>query len=241
MFRTRRARVLAVTLSCAMLLLTTMLGVNASLAVFSDSENVNANTAAKAIFPAERVTPAFIVGDASAGGSPVDRSSQFGFAADSRTITSSAWSTAFSSSSYLDFDLNASLPAGLAASTASFEFRFASAAGGGTACFYFEVRRISTGAVLGTYGSSGTPLACVAGTTLNQTTSSIASSVTTTDLLNDLRIRVYGRDSGSNGMILDRATVSGTTPYASYTLYPVRYTDAADTTATTLPWELAGP
>lgn len=241
LFHTRRGRVLAVLLSVSVLALSGAVGLQASLALFSDLHAGTGDFGSKAIFPGERVAPAFIVGDASGGGAPVDRSSQFGFSADGRTVTSSAWSTAYAAGRYLDFDLNASLPAGLAVSTASIELRFSSAAAGATACYYLEVRRMSTGAVLGTYGSSGSPIACVTGTTLALSTTSIVSSVGSTDVLNDLRVRVLGKDSGSNGMVIDRATVSGSTAYATYTLYPVKYTDTADTTPDVIPWELAGP
>jgi hypothetical protein len=237
----RRGRLLAVAASIAILALSAGVGLQASLALFTASGAGTSFIGAKAIFPGERVTPAFVVGDASGGGAPVDRSSQLGFSADGLTFTSSAWSSAFTGSRYLDFDLNASLPGGLAVPTASFEFRFSSAAAGATACYYFEVRRISTGAVVGTYGSSGSPIACVAGTTTSFSTTSIASAVVSTDDLNDLRIRVLGDDSGSNGMVLDQATVSGASDFASYTLYPVRFSDAADGTATVARWELAGP
>jgi hypothetical protein len=40
-------------------------------------------------------------------------------------------------------------------------------------------------------------------------------------------------------MVLDQATVSGATDFATYTLYPVRFSDAADGTATVARWELA--
>lgn len=237
----RRGRLLAVTASIGILVLGAGVGLRASMALFTSSDVPTGFLGTKAIFPGERVTPAFVVGDASGGGASVDRSSQFGVSADGRTITSSAWSTVFSSSRYLDFDLNASLPGGMAVSSASFEFGFASTAGGATACYYLEARRISTGAVLGTFGSSGTPVACAAGTTLTLSTTSVASAVTSTDILNDLRIRVLGRDSGANGTVVDRATVSGATASGSFTLYPVRFSDAADATAATGPWELAGP
>jgi hypothetical protein len=237
----RRGRSLAVLASIATLVLGAGVGLQASMALFTASDSGIGVIGAKAIFPGERITPAFVVGDASAGGASVDRSSQLGFSADGRTFTSSAWSSTFSGGRYLDFDLNASLPGGLAVPTASFELSFSSAAAGATACYYFEVRRISTGAVLGTYGNSGSPIACVAGTTLSVSTTSIASAVVSTNTLNDLRVRVLGDDSGSNGMVLDQATVSGATNFASYTLYPVRFSDAADTTASVSVWELAGP
>ena len=137
----RRGRLLAVVSSIAVLVLSSMVGLTASLAVFTDTGAPGAVLGTKAIFPGQRVTPAFTVGDASGGGAVVDRSSPLGYAADGRTVTSSAWLTGFSGARYLDFDMNASLPGGLAVSAASFEFRFASA-GGGSACAYFEVRRI---------------------------------------------------------------------------------------------------
>jgi hypothetical protein len=240
-FTDRRGRLVAVAASIGILVMSAGVGLQASLALFTSSGSGTSFIGAKAIFPGERITPAFIVGDASGGGAPVDRSSQLGFSADGLTFTSSAWSTSYSGSRYLDFDLNASLPGGLAVPTASFELSFSSATAGATACYYFEVRQISTGTVLGTYGSSGSPIACVTGTTLSLSTTSIASVAISTDVLNDLRIRVLGDDSGSNGMVLDRATVSGASDFASYTLFPVRYSDAADSTPIVARWELAGP
>ncbi len=237
----RRGRVLAVVVSIVILVASAGAALQTSMALFSASGNGSGLLGTKAIFPGERVTPPFSVSDASGGGAAVDRSTPLGFSADGLTFTSSAWSTAFTSTRYLDFDFNAPLPAGVAVSSVSFELRFASVAAGSTACYSFEVRRISTGAVLGTFGSSGSPTACVTGTTLTLSTASIASVATSTAILDDLRIRVLGRDSGSNGMVLDRATVSGATPYASFTLDPVRFVDAADTTANTAPWELAAP
>jgi hypothetical protein len=211
-----------------------------STALFSDSAQSTTEISAGRIFPGIRTTTAFAVRDASAGGSEADRSSPFAFAADGRTITTGAWDTAFASDRYLQFDLNAPLPAGLGASSVSFGFTFASASTSGTTCTYLEVRRISDNAILGTYGSTGTPLACVTGTALTSFGQSL-SVVATTDGANDLRIRLYGRDSAGVGSEIDEATVSGSTPYSSFTLYPVRYTDAATAAPVTVPWELQGP
>jgi type II secretory pathway pseudopilin PulG len=237
--RTRRGRVLAVMLAGAVLVLTAAVGLQTSLAVFSDAEAVAAQAQAKAIFAGERVTSAFDVSDRSSG-SAVNRSSSFAVASDVLTTTTSAWSTAFSGSRYLEFDLNSPMPGGLALSAGTFTFRFASAAGGGTACYYFEVRLASTSAVLATHGSSGTPLACVTGTT-QATTSTAIASVTGTDISNDLRIRIYGRDSAGSAMVIDRAVVTASTAYNAFTLFPDRFVDAADTTVDIIPWELSGP
>jgi hypothetical protein len=69
---------------------------------------------------------------------------------------------------------------------------------------------------------------------------SLALGVSSTDAANDLRIRVYGYDSAAAASTLDEATVTGSTPYTSFTLYPIRYTDAASGTPVSVPWELQG-
>ena len=210
--------------------------VGLSLAIFTAQAQPVAVFGTKALFPGERVTPAFQVGDASSG-SEVDRSNVFAFPADSLVTTTSAWSMAFATDRYLEFDLNDSLASGVAVSAATFDLTLASS-GAGQACYYIEVRRISTGAVLGTYGSSGTPLGCVTGTTLTSFSTSIASAATTTSIANDLRVRVLGRESGGAAMVIDEATVGGATAYQAFTLYPVMFRDAADTTPDLIPWGL---
>jgi hypothetical protein len=209
-----------------------------SLAVFTAQPEEQAIFGSKALFPGERDTPAFHVGDSSSG-TVVDRSSSFAFAADSLTTTTSAWSNAFAANRYLEFDLNDSLAPGVAVTSATFNFRFASS-GAGQACYYFEVRRISTGAVLATHGSSGSPVGCVTGTTQAAFSTSIPSHATTS-IANDLRVRVFGRESGSGSMVIDVSTVGGTTAHQAFTLYPVMFRDVADTTPELIPWGLAVP
>jgi hypothetical protein len=210
-----------------------------SLALFSAQQEGEAVFGAKALFPGERVTPAFQVGDSSSG-SEVNRSNSFAFASDGLTTTTSAWSTAFAAGRYLELDLNDSLASGVAVSAATFDLRFASS-GAGQACYYFEVRRISTGAVLGTYGSSGTPVGCVTGTTQTAFSTSIVAALTTTSIANDLRVRVLGKEAGSGAMVIDLATVAGSTALQSFTLDPVVFRDAADTTPEIIPWGLDLP
>jgi hypothetical protein len=210
----------------------------ASLAMFTGHQNGTAVFGTKALFPGERVTPAFAVSDASSG-SAVDRSSPFTAAGDGLTATTSAWSAAFDGSRYLEFDLNSSLAGGVAVSGATFNLRVASG-DAGQSCFYLEVRRISTGAVLATQGSSGSPAGCVTGTSASTFAVSIGG-VSSTDIANDLRIRVYGRESLAGPMVVDLATVSGSTPYQTFTLSPVVFRDAADTTPDVQPWALDNP
>lgn len=212
--------------------------VGLSLAIFTAQQDGESVIGTKALFPGERVTPAFQVGDASSG-TEVDRSSSFAFSGDSLTATTSAWSSAFASDRYLEFDFNDSLASGVAVSSSTFDLSLASS-GAGEACYYFEVRRISTGAVLGTHGSSGSPVGCVTGTTPGSFSTAMPS-LATTSIANDLRIRVFGRESGSSPMVIDLANVAGTTLHQAFTLYPVMFRDAADTSVESIPWGLDLP
>jgi hypothetical protein len=236
--RISRGRILFVVAAIAGLASVAVATVGLSMALFTAQAQPQAVFGTKALFPGERVTPAFVVGDASSG-SEVDRSSPFALAADGLTMTTSAWSSSFATNRYLEFDLNDSLASGVAVSSPSFELRFASS-GAGQACYYLEVRRISTGAVLGTYGSSGSPVGCVTGTGLTSFSTAIPA-VTTTSIANDLRIRVFGRESASAATVIDLTSVGGSTAYQTFSLYPVMFRDAADTTPELIPWELAVP
>lgn len=227
-----------VVVSIAMLVSVATTAIGVSLTVFTAQEEQQAGFGAKALFPGERVTPAFEVGDSSSG-TEIDRSSSFAFASDSLTTTTSPWATAFATNRYLEFDFNDSLALGVAVSPATFNFTFASS-GSGQACFYFEVRRISTGAVIGTHGSSGTPLGCVTGSSLAVFSTSVPS-VTTASIANDLRIRLFGKESADASMVIDLATVGGSTPHQTFTLYPVMFRDAADSTPEIIPWGLEAP
>jgi hypothetical protein len=233
-------RVLAISLLLALIVVGSVaLGaVGFSLAVFTSQVEGEAVFGAKAQFPGERVTPAFVIGDASSG-SEIDRTSPYALAADGLTTTTSAWSSAFAADRYLEFELNDPLASGVTVTAATFELALASS-GPGQACVYLEVRRISSGALQATHGSAGSPLGCVTGTTPGTISTGIGS-VTTTNLANDLRIRVFGAESGSAPMVIDMATVGGATPYQVFTLFPVLVRDAADTTVDTVAWGLALP
>jgi hypothetical protein len=233
-----RRQALTVVAAIAVLASVAIATVGLSLALFTARAEPQAVFGTKALFPGERVTPAFQVGDSSSG-TEVNRSSSFAFAADGLTTTTSAWSTAFAAGRYLEFDLNDSLASGVNVTSASFGFTFASS-GAGQACYYFEVRRISTGAVLGTYGSSGSPIGCVTGTTQTSFATSIPA-VASTSIANDLRVRVFGKESASAAMVIDVATVAGSTAYQAFILYPVMFRDAADTTPELIPWGLDVP
>ena len=170
-------------------------------------------------------------------GRSVNSSAQYAFASDSRTFNTGNWSSSFSTSRWVDFDMNAPLRSGQTVTGANFNFRRAATQSGDTLCFYFEVRRISTGAVLATHGSSGSPVGCVTGTT-QTTTSTPIPSINTSVLAGDVRIRVYARNTGSRPASIDLATVTGTADSTAFTLHANRYNDAADGSATLFPWSL---
>jgi hypothetical protein len=204
---------------------------------YSTASNPTSSFSTKRIFPGVRSTSAWDVKDASGGGAEVNDAEPLSYA-DAVATSTSNWATAFASNRWVEFDFNGARPAGLSVSSAVFNYRMASNGAGETSCFYFEVYRASTSTLLGTYGSAATPVACNS-TTTQTTYSTTITQVTTTDVLNDLRIRVYGRESSSRAMKLDLATVTGSTAFASYTLYEKIYRDQADTTVATTNWGVA--
>src|SRR5262249_31268624 len=222
-----------------------------SFASFSSTTTgVSMAVTSKKIFPGVRSTSAWNLKDASAGAGEVDASDLFLASGDSRILTTGNWSSAFSATGnwpwsssrprYVEFDFNSSRPGGVPVSTATFNFSLADNVAGNTACIYVEVYRASTSTLLGSYGSSGSPLVCSSSnTTFTNVNQSIAAQVTNTDVLNDLRIRVYGRESGNRAMKIDLATVSGATSYANYTMYEQISRDRSTGTATTTNWSLA--
>ena len=188
----------------------------------------------KRIFPGTRTTSVWDVWDASGGGAGSNGSSPIAFASDSVTVNTGNFSSTWSTSRYVDFVLSNPLPAGLAVSSPTFDFTYGQN-GGGTTCFYFDVRRTSTGAVLATHGSSGSPIGCTTSNT-GVATSTPLPELTDSDTANDLTIRVYGQNSGNHAMLLDRATVDGST-YASFTLFPTKEIDMSNgLAATTTTW-----
>jgi hypothetical protein len=188
----------------------------------------------KRIFPGVRSTSAWTVGDASGGAAETNAGDALAYA-DAVVKSTKSFASSFASNRYVEFDFNGPRPAGVSVSSAQFNFRMASTAVGETSCFYFEVYRASTSALLATYGSTTTPVACNA-TTTQTTYSQAISQITTTAVLNDLRIRVYGKESGAAAIKIDLATVTGSTAYASYTMYEKIYRDQADAISATTGW-----
>lgn len=146
------------------------------------------------------------------------------------------WTTAFSSTIYLAWDYNAPMPAGQALSGANFLFRFIPNVGAETGCFYFEVRRASTDALLGTHGSTSSPVACHTGSTYTTFSTSLPE-VSSSDIANDLRIKLFAKESNAKPLKIDLATVSATTSAGTWTLFESSFNDQVEFNTTT-PWKL---
>jgi hypothetical protein len=210
---------------------------SAALAGFSSlASGGGGNLSTKRIFPGVRSAWPSDVRDASGGGAETNSSDVLSYA-DGLTVTTKSWSTAFSATRFDDFDFSGGRPAGVPVTSATFNFTFAPSRSNDSACFYVEVRRASTNALLGTHGSSGSPSACSSGSTVAATVS-VSSEVTSTDVANDLRLRVYANNSTNRPIKLDLASVSITTPYFSATLFEKRWDDEANAASTVALWPL---
>ncbi len=206
-------------------------------AFFTNDVPVGGDIAAGRIFRDERVTPAFVVNDVSSGSSQ-SGSSADAFASDGRYFLTRNWPTTFSSSRYIDFEFNAPLPAGLITTTVALSASVSSDAGTGSVCVYAEVRRASTDALIASYGSAGSPLACTSGA--SALTGNISLPVGSTDVANDLRVRIFASDSAGGALRVDQMTITGSTPYASFTLYPILTRELFNGQQELLRWGLAG-
>jgi hypothetical protein len=210
---------------------------SAALAGFSSSATGGATYVTKRMFPGVRSSWAWNIRDASAGAAETDSSDTLSFT-DGNLATTKNWSSAFSTTRFEDFDFSTGRPAGIPVTSATFNFTFSATRNPDTVCFYIEVRRASTNALLGTHGSSGTPSSCVTGQTQTAAPVNVSAEVTSTDIANDLRIRVYANNSTNRPMKIDLASVGVTTPYTTSTMLEKRWDDEADAASTVTLWPL---
>ncbi|MCU1452821.1 MAG: hypothetical protein JWN46_967 [Acidimicrobiales bacterium] len=207
----------------------------AAFGAFSgNAANAGTAVATKRIFSGTRTFSAHDLRDSSSG-TEVNVTDPLAVAGDARTVTTSAWTAAFSSTRYFQVDLENQQPAKLAVTGPAFRFTFASASAS-TTCAYLDVRTRSTNAVLATYGSAASPLGCATTTAASLTTA--LPVITSTDQANDLRVRVYLNSTAARAAVIDQAAVTGSNPYATFTLYPGSSTDASSGSATVRPWSL---
>jgi hypothetical protein len=202
----------------------------------SSTSNANNRVVADRIFPRDRVVPAWNLTDAS--GSAVDDTEELAFN-DARYIDTSNASSAFASNRWYDVELADLAPAGLTPTSVTAEVDFSDDNGDGkTTCMYLEARRISTDAVIGTHGTSGSPLACEPDVVAHTVSQSLPE-VTSTTIANDLKLRLFFSDEGNNAVRIHRVVVKAVVYGKTWTLLPVATNDALDTVATgTTPWQL---
>lgn len=211
---------------------------NGTFAVFTDTDPVTGNTIGTGrIFSGSRTTPIFNVTDVSSG-SAGSASSATAFADGSYFLTR-AWGASFDSNRYIEADFNSPLPGGLDLSSQLLNVVLASNAGGGSVCYYVELRHVSTGSVISTIGSAGSPAACSSGTTWSTHQYGL-SAMATTDTADDARIRIYATESTGAAVRLDALSISASTPYSSFTLYPTLTREQYSGTTELIYWALSG-
>jgi hypothetical protein len=180
------------------------------------------------------VTSAWDVRDASGGGE-VDVSAADAFAADALSFLSAPAPATLQPTRFEEYDFNASLPPGEPLSSAEFDFRFGSS-DTGQACFHFETRRASTGALIAAHGSAASPVGC---TSAQQLFATPLPELADTDDADDLRIRAYVSESLGKPVRVDQAAVSGAIPGRTFTLFDQAVTDQAGGTPSAYRWPLA--
>ena len=207
---------------------------SAALAGFSSLASSGGSLSTQRIFAGVRSAWPSNVRDASGGGAETNSSDTLSFA-DGVTVTTKSWTSAFGATRFDDFDFAGGRPAGVPVTSATFNFTFAPSRSNDDACFYVEVRRASTNALLGTHGSAGSPSACSTGSTVSATVP-ISAEVTSTDIANDLRLRVYANNSTNRPIKIDLASVTLTTPWFTTTLLEKRWDDEANAASTVTLW-----
>ena len=119
---------------------------------------------------------------------------------------------AFSSTRYMRFYIPAYVPASAVITSVSLDHTYKSATGGDTTCWYAEI--YNGASLIGTHGSSGSPISC------NATTSYVADSVSlsevdTTTEANNLVIKLFASVTGNRKSLTDLLRVRMTYSLAS--------------------------
>ena len=213
-------------------------GVNETLGAFSSSTGTTASITAKRIFTGTRTAGAHDLRDA-ADASEANASDILGFD-DGLVGTSGSFGTSYAANRYVDLFFESPLPAGVPVSGVTFDYTMAASSAGITACYYIQVIRVSTGTVLETVPSNAPAAnaACNSTTTPALTQTSVPS-VTTSDIANDVKIRVFGKSTTASGHKIDRFSLSGTLYGSSFTIMEKSATDqSTGTPAAPYPWSI---
>lgn len=218
-----------------------LLGATGAYAAFTKTTTPVAATYGSAhIFPTTTTVPAFDLEDASGGGAEAYAGSDFAFSDGNLYDALNTYPTSYSATRYTQFAMSSPLPGGIPVSSLTLNFGLRSGKNGTeSACYFVQLYQASTSTLLSAYGSSASPLGCATSNTVTTTVNTTLTGITTSDAANDLAVRVFiWTTPTAKAKVIDQATISGTTPYGSFTLYPVSTTDATGS-ATTTPWALA--
>jgi hypothetical protein len=211
---------------------------SAAYASMAGSASASHTIATKRIFPTTATLAPFDAGDLSGGAAETFIGGDTALNDGVIYTALNNFPTVYSSARYLDVLMNHPLPSGLAVSglQLSVGMRSGSATAGTNACYYVELRRASTSALIGTFGSSAAPLACVTGNAATTVTTTALTGVTTSDVANDLKVRAYiWTNSPARKAVLDQLVITGNTPHRAFTLYPESITDVTGA-ATSIPY-----
>ncbi len=199
------------------------------------TENAGSSLAAQRIFSGTRTTSAWDVRDA-ATGTETNDSDAVSIAGDGRVAGTNALPTTYDPAKYIEFAMEKSLPGGLAVSDGTVLLDLSRAGSAGTLSFFVELRRVSTGTVLQTFGSPAAPLGTLT-TSTPQPFSVTAAALDSTTLANDVAVRIYGWDTANAQLGIDRVQVDGSTPHTTFTLLRWSAVEAFGT-PTTFPYRL---
>ena len=124
-------------------------------------------------------------------------------AVDGTAYTSAgSFATAFSTTRYIKLTPNESVPTGSMITNVQLRFAYKSATAGDTTCWYVEVYNGAT--LIGTHGSSASPVSCNA-TSAYVTDTVPIPEVSTAAIANNVVLKVYMRDSGAAKASIDLA------------------------------------
>jgi hypothetical protein len=200
------------------------------------TSNPTSSFSAKRVFPGTRTTASWTIRDAAGGGAETNADDPLAVSGDGLVKTNGTnWATTFSATKYLEFDYDGHLPAGIAASGATFNLRIVGATAADTICWYVATYVKSTGTLITDHGSGSAT--CAANPASPATVS--LSELTTTDHVNDLTVRVYVRDAtAARKSNVDVATVTGTYLSTSFTQNEISYNDFSSGASVRTAWTL---
>ena len=152
-----------------------------------------------AIFARARATSAGDVRD-NTSGTETNASSPFAYSGDNRTDATKNWPTtnAYNTANYLELDYNNPLPAGRAVSSVELKFRYAADRGPDGLLLLRRAQGERQPRSSRPTAGTGNDQGCVTGATQTLHTETLPI-VTTADAANDLRIRIYFRQSQRDG------------------------------------------